>query len=109
MCFFFQLDVFKGDFEAERSAKEGLKAEKDQMAQDLQHLQRRNQQMQEEIEVLRERNFEYVPARASSRSEAHGSVNSVSLNGCLHGTISKLIRNMTLLCLLTCFFLSLLH
>ncbi|XP_050294408.1 optineurin-like isoform X2 [Anthonomus grandis grandis] len=49
-----QLDIYKADFEAEREAKESTKQEKDKLTEDLQHLHRRNQQMQEEIELLRE-------------------------------------------------------
>ncbi|XP_066155004.1 optineurin-like isoform X2 [Euwallacea fornicatus] len=48
-----QLDVYKTDFEAEREAKEDVKREKKKIAEDLQHLHRRNQQLQEEIEILR--------------------------------------------------------
>lgn len=48
-----QLDVYKSDFEAEASAKNALLAEKNQLAEDLQNLQRRNQQLIEEVERLR--------------------------------------------------------
>ncbi|CAG9764900.1 unnamed protein product [Ceutorhynchus assimilis] len=49
-----QLEVYKADFEAEQEAKEEVKREKNKIAEDLQHLHRRNQQLQEEIEILRE-------------------------------------------------------
>ncbi|XP_066249074.1 optineurin-like isoform X2 [Euwallacea similis] len=48
-----QLDVYKTDFEAERAAKEDVKREKNKIAENFQQLHRRNQQMQEEIEILR--------------------------------------------------------
>ncbi|KAJ8925982.1 hypothetical protein NQ315_009837 [Exocentrus adspersus] len=54
-----QLNVFKADFEAERNAKDTIKQEKERLTEDMQNLQRRNQQLQEEINILRE-NSDYV-------------------------------------------------
>lgn len=48
-----QLDLYKADYEAEASARNTLLAEKNQIAEDLQSLQRRNQQLIEEVERLR--------------------------------------------------------
>lgn len=48
-----QLDVYKTDYEAEACARNSLMAEKNQIADDLQNLQRRNQQLIEEVERLR--------------------------------------------------------
>lgn len=45
--------MYKADFEAEKQARTVLKSEKDQLADDLQNLQRRNQQLQEEVEIAR--------------------------------------------------------
>ncbi|KAL1500991.1 hypothetical protein ABEB36_006399 [Hypothenemus hampei] len=49
-----QVDLLKSDFQAERECNEGLKREKNQLAEDMQMLHKRNQQMQTEIELLRE-------------------------------------------------------
>lgn len=57
---YLQLELYKSDFEAERQAKESLKCEKEQIAEDLQHLQRRNQQLLEEVEHLRNGDFVHV-------------------------------------------------
>ncbi|KAJ3666055.1 hypothetical protein Zmor_001510 [Zophobas morio] len=51
-----QLTVYKSDFEAEKESKATLKREKDQIAEDLQNVQKRNKQLQNEIETLRARN-----------------------------------------------------
>ncbi|XP_025833348.1 NF-kappa-B essential modulator isoform X2 [Agrilus planipennis] len=55
-----QLDLYKADFEAERHQKNNLKEEKEQLADDLRHLQRRNQQLLEEVERLRNGAFVVV-------------------------------------------------
>ncbi|RZB66632.1 Nemo domain containing protein [Asbolus verrucosus] len=48
-----QLAVYKHDFEAERESKNAIKRGKDQLAEDLQNLQKRNKQLQQEVELLR--------------------------------------------------------
>lgn len=45
-----QLDIYKVDFEAERSARAELASEKDQILSDLKLLQKRNQQLIDEIQ-----------------------------------------------------------
>ncbi|XP_072394727.1 uncharacterized protein [Diabrotica undecimpunctata] len=61
-----QMDVYKTDFEEERRAREVIKGEKDRLEEDLQNIQRRNQQLQEEIELLRrEGNNFVIPPRPS--------------------------------------------
>ncbi|CAG9857110.1 unnamed protein product [Phyllotreta striolata] len=63
-----QLDVYKADFDEERRAREAIKAEKDRLEEDLLNLQRRNQQLQEEIEILRNHgDFEPVGASREAR------------------------------------------
>ncbi|CAH1110026.1 unnamed protein product [Psylliodes chrysocephalus] len=63
-----QLDVYKTDFEEERHAREVIKEEKDKIEEDIQNLQRRNQQLQEEIEMLRgERDYVVYPSRSAPR------------------------------------------
>lgn len=73
------MDVYKTDFEAEREAKEDVKREKNKIAEDLQHLHRRNQQLQEEIELLREQLQQYgsIP-QSSSQSRINQTSSSVS-------------------------------
>ncbi|KAJ8949246.1 hypothetical protein NQ318_022759 [Aromia moschata] len=74
-----KLDVYKADFEAERTAKETLKAENDKYSEDMQNLHRRNQQLQEEIEMLRE-NRDYV-VYPSQRRHAPTTTSTPSSNG----------------------------
>lgn len=62
-----QLDVYKTDFEAERTAREMMKDEKDKIADDLQNLQRRNQHLQEEIDIIRENQGYHVYPRTTPR------------------------------------------
>lgn len=57
-----QLDLYKADYEAEANAKDSIFAEKNQLVEDLQSLQRRNQQLIEEVERLRrDGDFVHVP------------------------------------------------
>ncbi|CAG2061371.1 unnamed protein product, partial [Timema podura] len=44
-----QVEVYQSDFNAEREARERLVGEKDQLAEDLRHLQRRNQQLIDDL------------------------------------------------------------
>lgn len=100
------MDVYRGDFEAERTAKESIKSEKDQLSEDMQHLQRRNQQLQEEIEVLREKNFEYCPSNLTQNtgttSRERSSNNSVSLKS----NIKYVSIWLLVICMLISFFYS---
>ncbi|XP_021711951.1 LOW QUALITY PROTEIN: NF-kappa-B essential modulator-like [Aedes aegypti] len=77
-----QLDIYKNDFEAERTARAELASEKDRVLTDLKLLQRRNQQLIEEVQngrVAEERTTraanesldrrEPTPPRASSSAE----------------------------------------
>ncbi|KAG5890913.1 hypothetical protein JTB14_024910 [Gonioctena quinquepunctata] len=63
-----QLEVYKADFEAEKNAKEITRGEKDKLVEDLQNLQRRNQQLQEEIELVRN-NRDYVVYPSTRREQ----------------------------------------
>nr|CAI5856758.1 unnamed protein product [Callosobruchus analis] len=54
-----QMDMYKVDFEQERSAKEAMRLEKDKLLEDIQMLQTRNQQLQDDLAILRS-NGEYV-------------------------------------------------
>lgn len=45
-----QLDIYKNDFEAERTARSELASEKDRVLTDLKLLQKRNQQLIEEVQ-----------------------------------------------------------
>lgn len=65
-----QLELYKSDFEAERQAKDSVKAEKEQIADDLQHLQRRNQQLLEEVDRLRGGDFVHVNRPEQSAAAA---------------------------------------
>lgn len=76
------MDVYKADFEAEKSAKETIKTEKEKLSEDMQNLQRRNQQLQEEIEMVREHDYVVPPSLARDRStvpSAPSASNDVSL------------------------------
>lgn len=77
-----QLDIYKNDFEAERTARAELASEKDRVLTDLKLLQRRNQQLIEEVQngrVAEERTTraanesldrrEPTPPQASSSAE----------------------------------------
>ncbi|CAH0552177.1 unnamed protein product [Brassicogethes aeneus] len=66
-----QLEQYKSDFEAERTAKETLKSERDQLAEDLMNLHRRNQELQEEVELLRNREWVAPPRMPSPAHSAH--------------------------------------
>lgn len=66
----FQLEVYKSDFEAEQRVKNEVKAERDQLTDDLQHIQRRNQQLMEEIERIRGDNFVHVGREAFTAPSA---------------------------------------
>ena len=68
-----QLEIYKLDFEAERHAKEEVGVEKEKIAQDLHNLQRRNQQLLEEVERLRGNDYVYVAKeeQASAPQETH--------------------------------------
>ncbi|XP_019868905.2 NF-kappa-B essential modulator isoform X2 [Aethina tumida] len=62
-----QMDVYKADFEAERSAREVLVQEREQLNEDLQNVHRRNQQLLEEIELVR-KNTDWVVPPGNSRA-----------------------------------------
>lgn len=49
-----QVDVYQADFNQEREARNKIKEEKERIADDLRHLQRRNQQLLEEVEKYQE-------------------------------------------------------
>uniref|UniRef100_A0A1Y1L1Y4 NF-kappa-B essential modulator NEMO CC2-LZ domain-containing protein n=1 Tax=Photinus pyralis TaxID=7054 RepID=A0A1Y1L1Y4_PHOPY len=55
-----QLDIYKTDFEAEHHAKLNLGREKETIAEDLRNLQRRNQQLLEEVDRLRGSDYVHV-------------------------------------------------
>lgn len=55
-----QLEQYKADFHAEQEAKVRVGVEKEKIADDLRNLQRRNQQLLEEVERLRGSDYVYV-------------------------------------------------
>ncbi|CAH1955369.1 unnamed protein product [Acanthoscelides obtectus] len=67
-----QLDVYKADFEAERSAKETIKLDKDKFLEDIQTLQVCNQQLQEELEKVRNELFALRLTRRSTTTSTSG-------------------------------------
>lgn len=69
-----QLELYKADYEAEAVTKNSLLAEKNQIAEDLQSLQRRNQQLIEEVERLRrDGDFVHVSRPRSSATSSSSS------------------------------------
>lgn len=61
------MELYKSDFEAERSAKDALKHDKEEIADDLRSLQRRNEELLKEVERLRgSTDFVHVSSSASS-------------------------------------------
>lgn len=73
-----QMDVYKADFEAERSAREVLVQEREQLNEDLQNVHRRNQQLLEEIELVRKNADWVVPPGNSRASPAPSATSEVS-------------------------------
>ena len=57
---YFKADQYKTDFEAENKARAAILQEKNKLTEDLMYLQRRNEQLLEEVEQLREG---FVPVR----------------------------------------------
>ncbi|KAJ8971809.1 hypothetical protein NQ317_004839 [Molorchus minor] len=99
-----QLDVYRADFEAERTVKETIKTENDKYSEDIQNLQRRNQQLQEEIEMLREhRDYVVYPSRRrdhSSPSSASSNEHTMKCPKCNFGfTTQQALENHVYRCL----------
>jgi len=74
LFFLLQLEQFRADFEAEKKAKEEEKTRANKLSEDLQQVHRRNQQLQEEVELLRGQNSTAPRAPPSSSSNSHTSV-----------------------------------
>ncbi|XP_021932009.1 optineurin isoform X2 [Zootermopsis nevadensis] len=55
-----QVEVYQSDFNAEREARENLAGEKERLAEDLRHLQCRNQQLLDELEMYQQTQFEQM-------------------------------------------------
>ncbi|KAK7792290.1 hypothetical protein R5R35_004867 [Gryllus longicercus] len=53
-----QVEVYQSDFNAEREARQNLAGEKERLAEDLRHLQRRNQQLLDEMEAYQRNQFD---------------------------------------------------
>ncbi|GLV40567.1 hypothetical protein CBL_04368 [Carabus blaptoides fortunei] len=64
-----QVDVYQADFNQERDARNQLKEEKERIADDLRHLQRRNQQLLEEVEKYQE-GFVHVQNQQQSQQSS---------------------------------------
>ena len=60
-----QVEVYQSDFNAEREARENLAGEKERLAEDLRHLQRRNQQLLDELEAYQQNQFEQIRRTAT--------------------------------------------
>ncbi|XP_045483113.1 NF-kappa-B essential modulator isoform X2 [Harmonia axyridis] len=71
-----QLEIYKADFEEEKRLKENYKAENRQLASDFQQVQKRNGELQNELEILKEHGWEYVKTtrRTSSTSSASAEI-----------------------------------
>lgn len=52
-----QVEVYQGDFRAEREAREALATDREKLRDDLRHLQTRNTQLVDELETYQRRNF----------------------------------------------------
>nr|CAH7714582.1 unnamed protein product [Callosobruchus chinensis] len=66
-----QMDMYKVDFEQERSAKETIKLEKDKLLEDIQMLQNRNQQLQDELTMIRNNgDFVVLPQAGQTMSSS---------------------------------------
>ncbi|PNF21827.1 hypothetical protein B7P43_G08459 [Cryptotermes secundus] len=59
-----QVEVYQSDFNAEREARENLAGEKERLAEDLRHLQRRNQQLLDELEAYQQNQYEQMQKHA---------------------------------------------
>lgn len=70
---FLQLELYKTDFEEERRVKELLKEEKEKLIEDLQCLQRRNQQLQDRIEMICDKDFVMYQERTDHSRPARSS------------------------------------
>lgn len=79
-----QLDLYKADYEAEVVARNSLMAEKNQIVEDLQNLQRRNQQLIDEVEKLRRDGGGFVHVERPRRdTESSSSTTYVSDECCI--------------------------
>ncbi|KAF5275368.1 hypothetical protein FQA39_LY06825 [Lamprigera yunnana] len=65
-----QLDLYKTDFEAEQTAKQDIKMEKEKIVDDLQNLQKRNEQLLKELEQLRSNDFVHVSQEEAASAPA---------------------------------------
>ncbi|CAH1955375.1 unnamed protein product [Acanthoscelides obtectus] len=84
-----QLDVYKADFEAERSAKETIKLDKDKFLEDIQTLQVCNQQLQEELEKVRNELFALRLTRRSTTTSTSGGNTASSTSTSAPTSLSK--------------------
>lgn len=75
----FQIDLYKADYDALLVNKNLLLTEKNQIAEDLQSLQRRNQQLLEEVDRLRGSDFVHVERIARQTSQTSSQSVSVLL------------------------------
>lgn len=60
------MEVYQKDFNAERDARNALHEEKEKIATDLRHLQRRNQELMEQVERLSHNDGNFVHVEAPS-------------------------------------------
>lgn len=63
-----QVDVFGKDFQAEQQAKQALVGEKEKIAEDLRNIQRRNQQLLEDLEKARNHDYVFVSTEPNTAS-----------------------------------------
>ncbi|XP_060530178.1 optineurin isoform X2 [Cylas formicarius] len=71
-----QAELYKSDFESERESKNAINREKMKLTEDLQALHRRNQQLQEEVELLREQALANAPSTTLRSQQSHWGNNS---------------------------------
>ncbi|KAG0712735.1 Optineurin [Chionoecetes opilio] len=60
-----QVEVYQGDFRAEREGREAMATDREKLRDDLRHLQTRNTQLVDELEAYQRRNFNQGPGRGS--------------------------------------------
>ncbi|PSN31802.1 hypothetical protein C0J52_22316 [Blattella germanica] len=65
-----QVEVYQSDFNAEREARENLAGEKERLAEDLRDLQRRNQQLLDDLEAYQQNQFEQLQTPQETTNKA---------------------------------------
>ncbi|KAJ9577382.1 hypothetical protein L9F63_006062, partial [Diploptera punctata] len=69
-----QVEVYQSDFNAEREARENLAGEKERLAEDLRHLQRRNQQLLDDLDAYQQNQFEQIQRQTPQTTNSQNSI-----------------------------------